>query len=225
MYLVLRCVAFVCCISCCVCVFCTDAFLVELTCAVRVCSCERGCLHHLHRLDGSGLPPLAALLPPGQSPAGVGLLSGLLPVEPAADWSPRGGPRPLLVRATFAHCPPLPAAVVGLPAVGVATADKLYGQRCGGVAIPGHRRTHLVLQLVQCGGGPHPGQKPDLPFLHDGGLLPPSGHLVVPERRGADRGVRPGPDHCAAAFLPARAALQSHLLLLLPPQTVATPTD
>ncbi|XP_033980405.1 XK-related protein 8.3 isoform X1 [Trematomus bernacchii] len=128
--------------------------------------CEHCCLHHLHRLDGGGLPPLAALLPPRQGQAGLVFLFNLLPVEPAANRPACGGPRPLRLGPVGVHRRSLPDAVVRLRVLGLAAGDPLYGQPGWGVAVPLHCGAHLVLQLVQCGRGTHQRQEHHLPHLH-----------------------------------------------------------
>ncbi|CAF94153.1 unnamed protein product [Tetraodon nigroviridis] len=187
--------------------------------------CERRRVHHLHRLDGGGLPPLPALLPAGQGQAGLGVFPHLLPVEPSADRAPRGGAGPLRLRGGGLPGPPPAAAVAGLCHLGLAAEDPLHGQPGWRVALPGHRGHHLVLQLVQRGRGSDQGQERHLPRLHHRRRRHSAGDLVVLPGAGPGGALRPGAAPHAAPLLPPWAALQKPLLLLLPPHAVEAPSQ
>ncbi|XP_061839478.1 XK-related protein 8.3 isoform X2 [Nerophis lumbriciformis] len=163
---------------------------------------------HVHGLDGGGLPPLPALLPAGQGQAGLGLLPGLLPVEPPSHFPARGRPRPLRLRpAGRLRRRPLPARLVRLRPLGLAAGDGLHGQRRRRVAVPGHGGAGLVLQLVQRGRGSDPREERHLPRLHGGGRRDPAGHLVVLQGPCDVTALRPGAASHATSHLLARTAL------------------
>lgn len=146
------------------------------------CSCERCRIDNFYSLDGGGLPPLAALFPARQSQAELGFLVDLFPVELAADRSSRGSCCPVYVCSGRVHRGSLSDSVVRLRGVGVEAGDGLHGQQRRRVALPGHRRAHLVLQLVQRGRGSDSNQEFYLPSVHDHGWSDPAGNVVVLQR-------------------------------------------
>ncbi|XP_042151073.1 XK-related protein 8.3 isoform X2 [Oncorhynchus tshawytscha] len=165
-----------------------------------VCEC-RG-VNYFHSLDGGGLSPLPAFLPPRQGQAGLGLRLGLLPVEPAPHRAARGSSRPLRHNSALLPGCPLPAYLASAGVLGVAAGDRLHGQRRRRMALPGHRRSHLVLQLVQRGGGRDQKEEHHLSLLHGYGRRDSACHMVVLQRPGPDTVLRPHPAGHSAPHLP-----------------------
>ncbi|XP_041740985.1 uncharacterized protein LOC121573016 isoform X2 [Coregonus clupeaformis] len=167
-----------------------------------ICRCECRGVNYFHSLDGGGLPPLPAFLPPRQGQAGLGLRLGLLPVEPASHRPARGISRPLRHSPALLRGRPLPAYLASAGVLGVVSGDRLHGQRRRRMALPGHRRSHLVLQLVQRGGGRDQREEHHLSLLHGHGRRDPAGHMVVLQRPGPDAVLRPHPAGHSAPHLP-----------------------
>lgn len=184
--------------------------------------CECGGLHYFYGLDGGGLPSVASFISARQGQAGLFVFSGLLLLEPLSDWPTCGCGGSLCLGATLFYCCSLSVIVVCVCVMGLEARHRFHGQFAGGMALPGHHRSHLVLQLVQRVRRTHQRQGFHLPHIYDHRHRHPYDNLVdVPRRRG-DSVIRRQSDNCNPTLLRLGASDQNPLLLLFSSQTVAT---